>query len=139
MNNTLQLYRAAEHNGITVDCFELRSREALSYMDEDGNCYIAIDPFKLTGDLDEKMKLAHELGHCITGSFYNRYSPYDLRQRAENRADKWAIKQLVPKDELDKQVLDGRTEIWDLADYFDVSVEFMIKALHWYLYGCLTG
>ena len=68
MIELLKLYHMAEQFGVTVDGFELNSRESLSLMDEEGSCYIAIDPFKLTSSMDEKEKLGHELGHCITAA-----------------------------------------------------------------------
>ena len=51
---------------------------------------------------------AHELGHCETGSFYNRYAKLDVRQQHENRADKWAIRRLVPMAESCASPADGR-------------------------------
>ena len=101
MMDLMGLYRLAEDNDIAVDCFELKKREALSVMDNDGACYIAIDPFKLASELDEKMKLGHELGHSMTGSYYNKYATCDVRRRHENRADKWAINEFVSEQELD--------------------------------------
>lgn len=95
MMDLMGLYRLAEDNDIAVDCFELKKREALSVMDSDGTCYIAIDPFKLASELDEKMKLGHELGHSVTGIFYNEYATCDVRRKHENRADKWAINEFV--------------------------------------------
>lgn len=132
----VELYALADQMRVEVDAFELGSREALSVMDDD-QCYIAIDPFKLASNADEKTKLAHELGHCATGAFYNQYSPYDLRARHERRADKWAIKKLIPKDELDAAVADGRTDIWELAEWFGVTENFMRKAVCWYQRGSL--
>ena len=41
MMDLMGLYRLAEDNDIAVDCFELKKREALSVMDNDGACYIA--------------------------------------------------------------------------------------------------
>lgn len=137
MIDLLELYRIADQEGITVDCFELAKKESLSMMDHDGECFIAIDPLKLTSSDDEKAKLAHELGHCVTGSFYNRHAACDVRQKHENRADKWAIQNLVPASELNAAVADGRTEIWDLAEYFGVTEEFMTKAVCWYSCGNL--
>ena len=46
MMDLMGLYRIADENNIAVDCFELKKREALSVMDNDGTCYIAIDPLK---------------------------------------------------------------------------------------------
>ena len=67
-----EFYRIAEQQNISVDLFPLQMREALSLMDSCGDCHIAIDPQKLKGEPDERAKLAHELGHCLTGAFYNR-------------------------------------------------------------------
>ena len=82
--------------------------------------------------------MAHELGHCSTGSFYNRHTPFDVRQCHENRADKWAIKKLVPVAELDQAVAAGYTEFWQLAEYFGVTEDFMKKAVCYYTHGNLA-
>ncbi|MCD8322375.1 MAG: hypothetical protein LUC89_05765 [Oscillospiraceae bacterium] len=74
----------------------------------------------------------------MTESFYNCYSSYDLRQRHENRADKWAIKKLIPKDELEEIVAEGVTEPWELAEHFGVTEDFIRKAVRWYQYGTLA-
>jgi len=133
-----KLYQLAQEQNIEVDCFDLKKREALSMMDDDGECYIAIDPYKLRSTNEERVKLAHELGHCITGSFYNIYATVDHRQRHENRADKWAVKKLIPEDELQNAVSEGCTEIWDLAERFGVTEEFIKKVVCYYVQGNLA-
>ena len=135
MNALQEFYHIAKEQNIVVDHFALSKREALSFMDLDGECFIAIDPRRISGEIDERNKLAHELGHCITGSFYNQYSDYDCRQYHENRADKWAIRHLVPVEELDQAVADGCCEIWDLAERFGVTEQFMRKAVCYYVHG----
>ena len=82
--------------------------------------------------MQEKEALAHELGHCEYGGFYNRYSKYDIRAKAERRADKWAFARLVPYGRLMQAVRHGVTEVWDLAELFDVSCEFMQRAIAYY-------
>ena len=139
MTDLLELYHMANQANIVVDCFELGKREALSIIEPDGNCYIAIDPFQLTSSQDEKLKLAHELGHCATGSFYNQWDVCDIRQKYENRADKWAIQCLVPEVELEEAISAGHTQLWDLAEYFGVTEDFMRKAICWYTYGNLAS
>lgn len=135
MKTLQECYRTAQQENIAVDHFPLRSRDALSIMEPDGTCYIAIDRRKLTSQNDERTKLSHELGHCITGSFYNEYSNFDCRQRHENRADKWAIRYLIPVDALDDAVAMGHTELWALAEHFGVSEAFMKKAVCLYVHG----
>ena len=75
MKSLEEFYRFAEKQNITVDHFPLRTREALSIMDEDGRCFVAIDPARIRDEADGRAKLAHELGHCETSSFYNRFYP----------------------------------------------------------------
>lgn len=135
----LDLYALAEREDIMVDCFDLEKRESLSIRDDDGRCYIAIDPMRLRSSVEEKDKLGHEMGHCCTGSFYNRYAAFDVRQRHENRADKWEIEVMVPKEAFFDAVRRGVTELWELAEHFGVTERLMEKAMCWYKYGRLTA
>ena len=139
MKGLQEFYRFAEQENITVDHFPLKSREALSLMDECGRCFVALNPARIAGEADERTKLAHELGHCMTGAFYNRYSDYDCRQRHENKADKWAVCQIVTEDELDEAVADGYVTLWDLAEYFGTTEMMMKKAVCWYTYGNMAA
>ena len=107
-------------------------------MRDDGDCFVGMDEAVLDGGVREKVHLAHELGHCATGSFYNIYAKVDHRQRHENRADKWAIRHLVPVQALDDAVADGCTELWALAERFGVTESFMRKAVCYYVHGNLA-
>lgn len=118
----------AESRGHKVIYDDLPEVKSISI--EDGKCFIGID-LRLTV-AEEKVCLAHELGHCETGSFYNIYSPFDVRVKHEHRADNWAIKKLVPKDELIAAVKRGCVEKWELAEEFGVTEEFMVKAVSYY-------
>lgn len=136
MNNSLfALYELADREEIEIDEYPMKRHISFSLMDvEDGSCYIAIDPMQLESSQSEKIILAHEIGHCMTGSFYNLYSSFDIRKRHENRADKWSIMQLVPEAELNEAVSAGFTQIWQLAEYFDVPEGYMRRVCHWYKY-----
>lgn len=134
-----ELYRLADKEHISVVPFPMESREALSLMDDSGECHIALDPGKLKGPEDHRAKLAHELGHCMTGAFYNRYATCDLRQRHENRADKWAVRTLVPVEQLDEAVAAGCTELWQLAEHFGLPEPMMKKAVCLHVHGNLAA
>lgn len=131
----LALYNTASQQNIEVIQFPMRENGSMSLMLEDGSCYIGIDPTIQDGGTQERVHLGHELGHCITGSFYNIYAAIDYRQRHENRADKWAIAHLVPVEDLDEAIAEGCCEIWDLAERFGVTEEFMKKAVCYYVHG----
>lgn len=136
-NNPLDLYAYAENRNIDVDWVPMRRATSLSVPLGDGYA-IALDPWKLGTLAQETVCLAHELGHCETGSFYNRYAALDVRQQHENRADKWAIRRLVPEDDLDAAMADGCDTIPALADRFGVTEAFMRKAVCWYAHGNLA-
>lgn len=123
------LYGIAEKRGHVVVCESLTETPSLS-LQTNKRCYIAID--QRLNVQQEREALAHELGHCEYGGFYNRYSKYDIRAKAERRADKWAFTRLVPYGRLMQAVRHGITDVWDLAELFDVSCEFMQRAIAYY-------
>ena len=129
-----RLCQLAEQFGIEIDYFTMRDTKSLALP----LGWIALDTDHIESTTEAKVCLAHEMGHIETNSFYNVHSPLDVRQKHENRANKWAIKQLITEEELDEAVANGHTEIWDLADYFDVTEEFMRKAVCLYTYGNLA-
>lgn len=133
--NAHDLYVLARQQNIEVIETNLPENGSLSIMDDSGNCYIGIDESVMDGGALEIVHMAHELGHCLTGSFYNRHTRFDVRQRHENRADKWAIRQTISVDDLDTAIASGYTEIWQLAEYFSVTEQFMRKAICLYVHG----
>ena len=139
MTTLLDLYEYAEDQGIDVDWFPMEQATSLSLPLPDGSCAIAINPWKMGTLAQETVCLAHELGHCKTGSFYNRYAALDIRQKHENRADKWAIRHLVPEEALDQAVADGYADLPALAERFGVTEQFMRKAVCWYIHGNLAA
>ena len=112
---------------------------SMSVMDEEGRCFIGMDESVRDGDIQERVHLGHEIGHCVTGSFYNIHAAIDSRQRHENKANKWAIHALIPVEELDDAVAEGCTDVWELAERFRVTEDFMKKAVCWYVHGNLAA
>ena len=131
MTDTLSLLKLAEEKDILVTFLPLHNR-ALAIRLDDQKCAIAINRRWRGNRREKKACLAHELGHCETGSFYNVHSSLELRSRYESRADRWAIKRLIPRDELVRAVRSGLREIWQLAEHFDVPYDFMQKAIDYY-------
>lgn len=129
------LYDYAQQQNIEVIPFPMPENDSMSVMLDNGDCYIGIDPSIQNGGAQERVHLGHEIGHCVTGSFYNIYAAIDNRQRHENKADKWAITHLIPVDALDNAVADGYHELWELADRFGVTEDFVRKAVCYYVHG----
>ncbi|WP_191434786.1 ImmA/IrrE family metallo-endopeptidase [Flavonifractor sp. An112] len=136
---TTDLYQEAKDTDIPILILDIPKTGSMCMQSESGRCYIGMDYGVLPEESVRRVHLAHELGHCKTGAFYNRWAARDVRKKHENRADKWAVNKLIPVDELDQAVADGHTELWDLADHFGVTEEFMRKAVCWYTHGNLAA
>lgn len=138
MTTIPELYHQAEKEHIEIVSYPLERTGSLCVMLPGGKCFIGMDKSVQDGGTSERVHLSHEMGHCITGAFYNIYSPADTRLRHENRADKWAIQRLIPVEQLDDAIAEGCTELWDLADRFGVTEEFLKKAICYYVHGNLA-
>lgn len=133
---TDELYiRAEEDNIAIIYSVPLPKTKSISTT-VDGDMYIGIDQSIMNSSAEERVHLAHEIGHCETGAFYSLYSPIDNRQWCENKANKRAYELLISQDEL-IQLIEascGEISIWELAEHFNVTEEFMRKAVEFY-YG----
>lgn len=127
-----ELLEIADAEDILIVDRKLNNAASMCIVDENQQCLICIDSSKLHGEADAKVKLAHELGHCVSGAFYNIYSPLDLRSRHEHKADSWAFQKLVSHEKLDAAVLKGNTEMWELAEFFDIPQDYMEKIVRYY-------
>lgn len=131
------IYRLARQENIPVLLYPMERCQSMSIETETG-CYIGMDPGVCDGGAKELTHLSHELGHCVTGSFYNAWSAHDLRRRHEDRANKWAVRTVIPERALDEAVALGNTSLWELAEYFGVTEEFMRKAVCLHVHGNLA-
>lgn len=132
MSTLDELYALADEKGIQVFCCDLPKSQCLAVMDDEGFCSIGIDPMYIESYSDEAELLAHELGHCMTGSFYNFSSPFDVRQKQENRADYWMVNRLAPASRISDLMKKGLCEPWQLAEELDVSQPLVEKAIRLY-------
>lgn len=126
-----KLYNLARNAGITVDFVKMPHAKGVSvrYNDKD---FVAIDKDMGYGSAEEKVTLAHEIGHCETGAFYDPSAALPVRQKPERQADRWAIKTLVPESELENAVKNGCESVASLAEFFGVTEAFMQKAIRYY-------
>lgn len=136
MDSLDRLYQYAENGKIFVYCTPLNIAPAVTIREADGY-NVALDCGSIHGERAERSLLIHELAHIATGAFYRPGEPLCYKQKMENRATKWAIEYLVPVEELEDAVAEGCTELWELAEHFDVTDEFMEQAVFYYKNGYL--
>lgn len=77
--------------------------------------------------------LAHELGHVETGAFYSRGASDLDRRRAELRADRWAIRRLISREDLLAALRSGFVTPYALSEALDLPEDVIRKALALYL------
>jgi len=71
----------------------------------------------------------HELGHAATGALHKIDSPYELVERSEYRANRWAAEHFLTEADFREAFSWGYTEPWQLAEYFELPEEDIKKAL----------
>lgn len=133
----IDLYKLAEKDNIIVEKLSVPKNKSLSTRIGNRN-FIAIDENAIKSAAEERTHLAHEIGHCETGAFYNVYSNIDIRGKAEYKANKWAILKCVPKTEL-IYLLKKDYQIWELAEHFEVTEDFIKKACTYYFEYGIAG
>lgn len=122
-----ELYALCEARHYRICPLPLQSAPAASLP---SGC-IAVNPERLADPAVEKAVLAHELGHLETGSFPTG-SAADCDGRHEERANRWAIRTLVPAERLCRALESGRVELYQLAEEFGVPEEWILRAFAYY-------
>lgn len=117
MTTTESLLDLIEQNNIEVYLGSMPAAKSASANIGD-DYYIALDEQSLESTAEARCRLAHEAGHCITGSFYNLYAPLDRRSKHERRADKWAVKKLSPRTSWRRSCARG----WSLTSWPSISM-----------------
>jgi hypothetical protein len=126
-----ELYDRAESIA-RVDDIRLDSARSFSLLTDGGDCYIALDSRRFKTRAAEMVALAHEAGHCATGSFYCRDTPGICRGRLEHLADAWAYSAVLPPGDIQSAINGGCASVWDLAEALGVPVGFLRAAIEYY-------
>ena len=74
----------------------------------------------------------HELGHIATGALHKVSSPYELVERSEHRAIRWAAEHFLTAEDFQEAFACGYREIWQLSEYFDLPEEDIRSALEYW-------
>jgi len=120
------LYAQMQKDNIRVYDKKIGLNAVTIYLNGKYGVFLDLDQFETY--TQELCVLAHEYGHCKTGSTHAVSSPLDLIQKHEYKANKAAVHMLVPYDAFCEAIDQGYTEVWQLAEYFDVTEEFIQTA-----------
>lgn len=85
---------------------------------------VAYDEKRLETERNKCTALMHEHGHFLSGAFYYPYSPYQVMEKCEYRANKSAALKYIPVNDLKQKIAEGLS-VYELAEYFNVNQEFI--------------
>ena len=75
----------------------------------------------------------HEMGHAATGAVHKVDSPYELAARSEYRANRWSAQHFMTEAAFREAFTAGYTELWQLAEYFDLPERDIQQALNYWI------
>lgn len=127
MTTAENLYKIADEQGINI--YEFKFDDIISMS---APLNIAIDKSKIDNAIELIDVLSHELGHCITNSFYNKDNILDVFEKQEHKANMWKLKQLLPLEEYIKAIAHGITDVKFLACEYDLRYDFAEMAAEYY-------
>lgn len=126
-----QLYQTLQQSGIKFFDYKIGKPKAITICLN--NQYgIFIDTSEINSEAEEYCMIAHEGGHCATGCTHSVSSSLDLIEKHEYKADKWAVHQIIPIDNLRSLLKSGCIEIWEIAEHFGVTENFVRRAMDIY-------
>ena len=127
MTTVESLYKIADEQEINIYEFSFDDIVSMS-----APANIAIDKGKIDNAIELIDVLSHELGHCVTGSFYNQSNIFDVFEKQEHKANMWKLQQLLPLDKYIEAIAHGITDIKLLAYEYDLCYAFAEKAAEYY-------
>ena len=136
--DVLDMYKIIDKEKIKVENYKWTNAKARIF-EIDNDYYIALDGSKIENSVEEKQILAEELGHYYCNALYYINSDTVTKNKCEYRAKKWAYSVLVPLQRLKEKIAQG-LELYDLADFFNVDIKYMIDCIDFYTskYGVLV-
>ena len=138
MDKLLRMYRKLSADGVRLFSWDIGGEKATT-MEMNGEYAIFVDFDNIENTAEETAVVFHEGGHVNTGATHKVSSPYDLVEKHEYKAWKWAVQNFVSAEELDEAVAAGYTDIPSLAEHFGVTEQFMKKAVCYYTHGNVSA
>ena len=126
-----EVYKKIEDNNIKIFPFGVDGIKAVT-IETDNRYGIFMNKKEIKDVKEEFCVLAHEYGHCASGSTHRLYSPLDLICRHEYKADRKAIIDFVPIDRIKDAIQCGCKTVYEFSDYLDLPEAFVSKALQHY-------
>ena len=131
----IHLYWYAEQKGITVMNWKIKNKKACVIKMEK-KYHILMNNKLISGERDERIVFAHELGHCRSDRMYylqDYYNPLYKANiaKAERKAKDEACRLLVDPDKLKKALRENDTE-YAAAESLDLDIYSLEEIITYY-------
>jgi hypothetical protein len=99
---------------------------------------IILDKKAIDSKSEEGILLSEEIGHYETHALYMIRSSFNTpcersnRMKYEGMAKNWAYEHYLPSKEIQKGINYGGADVYLVAEYCDVTVEFLHKAINYH-------
>ena len=95
----------------------------------DGDLYaVFLDFSKIRSTRLLRGVCSHEQGHIATGALHKVDSPFELVERSEYRANRYVARTYLTQEDFKEAFSLGYTELWQLAEFFDLPEADVQKA-----------
>ena len=124
-------YSYCKENKITVLPFDNAPCKGTTMRDVDLYA-IFLDFTKIRSTRQLRGVCCHELGHVATGALHKIESPFETVERSEYRANRWTSEHFLTDADFREAFSSGYTELWQLAEYFDLPETDIMKAFSYW-------
>ena len=97
-----------------------------------GHCFIGIDTERIESVAELRSLLLHEAGHIREDALYCNDDTKQVKRHNEFLAIRWAIRSAVPFDKYIDAIRDGVRDIYQLAEYFNITIDSATKTVDYY-------
>jgi len=134
-----KLHQEAYDKGIDVVYYHIGEAVKAMYYSRGDIKGIALDRGAIGSAAEERVVLAEEMVHEERKLLYELGEDCNLpvriaeRDRMEYKARKETIKKLLPVWKIKDCISRHITELWEMAEYLEVSEDFLKKAIEYYI------
>lgn len=129
--NLQDVYSRIENNNISVFPFGIDKIKAVT-IETDNRYGIFVNHEEIVDKNEEFCVLAHEYGHCKSGTTHKLNSSFSLICQHEYRADRQSIIDLLPVSKIQEAIQNGSQTLYEIAEFVDMPEAFVSKAIQHY-------
>lgn len=126
------LYNMLQEDSIFLESHKVTDHKAVTLRMNREYYAVFVDYNKIETLEDEFNVVAHEYGHCASGTTHKLDSPFDFISRNEYRANRCAVHKFLPFEKYKEACDYGCYEFWEFAEYLDLPEKFVRLAYEVY-------